>query len=176
MLTKIEPDMPALNIVAATVRPPAGRTTSAIRIRGRGERARVALTRGERNQRAAAAGVEDAAALPNKAAVLAAIKAADDQPSVIPTSVTEAVVLDLEELAERDPILARSAQAATAIALARELDSENSATSKSMCARALSETMDRLRELAPAEQKKDGVDDLSATREKRRQGKSAAKG
>lgn len=94
----------------------------------------------------------------------------------VPTSAEAAVIQDLEELAERDPKLARSTHAATAVALARELDRENSATSKSMCAKALNETMDRLRELAPPEQTKDVVDEVGEARKKRRAGKAAAKG
>jgi len=93
----------------------------------------------------------------------------------LPTSVVAAVTADLEELGERDPKLARSAHAASALALARELDDDNSATSKSMCARALSETMDRLRELAPPEQTKDVVDEVGEARKKRRAGKAATK-
>lgn len=86
----------------------------------------------------------------------------------IPTSVVDAVTADLKELAKRDPRLARSTHAASALALARELDDNNSATSKSMCARALNETMDRLRELAPPLVQKDGVSDIEDQRKKRR--------
>lgn len=57
---------------------------------------------------------------------------------------------------------------ASAYALARELDEKNSATSKSMCARALREAMDRLRELAPPKQRADALDELSTRRTKRR--------
>jgi hypothetical protein len=60
------------------------------------------------------------------------------------------------------------ALAATARELARKLDdSKTSAHSKSMCARRLQETLDRLRELAPPTQTKDRVDELSRTRETR---------
>lgn len=92
----------------------------------------------------------------------------------LPANVVSAVEADLRELGKRDPKLARSAQAAAALALARELDDENSATSKSMCAKALNETMDRLRELAPPERKKDGIDELSARRTKRLERSAAA--
>lgn len=61
-----------------------------------------------------------------------------------------------------------SALVESAVALARELDARNSATSKSMCARALKETMDRLRELAPPPKTADRLDDLTARREKRK--------
>lgn len=51
--------------------------------------------------------------------------------------------------------LAESSLAASAVALARELDGPSSATSKSMCAKAHLELMDRLRELAPPVQQED---------------------
>lgn len=82
-------------------------------------------------------------------------------------SVFEAVEAELDRLGAG---LAGSVLAATALVLAAELDDEgNSATSKSLCARALSETMDRLRELAPREER-DSLDDLTARRESRRGG------
>lgn len=84
-----------------------------------------------------------------------------------PLRVVDAVQRDLDEIAKRDPDLARSAHAATALALAREMDGSNSATSKSMCAKALTETMDRLRELAPEEEPDDAVDDLERKRRER---------
>lgn len=79
----------------------------------------------------------------------------DEDPSVV-----AAVARDLAALARRDRVLAESALAASAIVLAREMDDENSATSKSMCARALLDTMNRLWELAPPALTEDGVDDL----------------
>lgn len=81
--------------------------------------------------------------------------------------VTEAVQRDLAALAELDPALAESTYAATALALAAELDAGNSATSKSMCAKALLDTMNRLWELAPDREEEDRLDELSARREKR---------
>lgn len=75
---------------------------------------------------------------------------------------------DLADLARKDARLAASGLAASAMALAREMDSsENSATSKSMCAGRLLDTLDRLRELAPREREKDALDDLAARRAKR---------
>jgi hypothetical protein len=70
------------------------------------------------------------------------------------------------------PELAESSLAATALALAFELDHPgNSATSKSMCARALNETMAKIRELAPPADEQDGVDELvDARREAARGG------
>ena len=52
--------------------------------------------------------------------------------------------------------------------LARELDAAgNSATAKSMCARALLDVMDRLRELAPPEEEADAVSSIGVQRAKR---------
>lgn len=79
-------------------------------------------------------------------------------------SVVAAVERDLAELAKRDKALASSAMAAAALALARELDAKNSATSKSMCARALTETLEKLRALAPDEEAHDQLDSLAARR------------
>lgn len=91
------------------------------------------------------------------------------------TSVISAVERDLKELRKRSPALADSAIAATAVQLAYELENPyNSATSKSMCARSLADAMDRLRELAPAEEEKDKLDDLSARRAARRKRRAAA--
>lgn len=85
------------------------------------------------------------------------------------SSVAEAVERDLAVIAKSDKELAQSALAMSALRLAREMDtSDNSATSKSMCARELRDTMDRLRELAPKEEKEDGLDDLSKRRAARR--------
>jgi hypothetical protein len=49
------------------------------------------------------------------------------------------------------PKAAESGLAATALALAREMDGPNSLTSKSMAAKALIDTMRELRVLVPAE-------------------------
>jgi predicted RNA-binding Zn ribbon-like protein len=84
-------------------------------------------------------------------------------------TVLEAVERDLDRLRGRDAELAESALAASAVALAREVDSgRNSATSKSMCARELREVMDRLWELAPEKMQGDGLDELNARRTARR--------
>ena len=72
--------------------------------------------------------------------------------------------------------LATGGLAITALALAREIDSPtNSATSKSMCARSLLDTMDRLRALTPVDQEADGLDDLARRREARRAGGAGTK-
>ena len=63
----------------------------------------------------------------------------------------------------------------TALSLARELDDDgNSATSKSMCAKAMVEVLRELRVLAPPKQEADGVTDLNARREARRARSAAA--
>jgi hypothetical protein len=70
---------------------------------------------------------------------------------------------DLAKIRERDPEVADSALAASAVALAREIEHPfNSATSKSMCAGKLHEALDRLRELAPPKQEDDRIEDLAA--------------
>lgn len=83
-------------------------------------------------------------------------------------SVVEAVRRDLAAIAERDAGLAECGLAASALALARELDSgENSATSKAACARALAEALDRLRELVPVAPESDALDELAKARARR---------
>jgi hypothetical protein len=76
-------------------------------------------------------------------------------------SVTEALAAELEAWPDA---LADSTLAATAKALAAELDSKTSATSKAMCAKALSDLMAQLRELAPDEKGGDRLDDLAERR------------
>jgi hypothetical protein len=89
-------------------------------------------------------------------------------------AVVDAVERDLVRLKRRDAALAESALAESALVLARELDSaQNSATSKSMCARALREVLDRLNELAPVEEETDSVDELEARRATRLGGSAA---
>jgi len=84
-------------------------------------------------------------------------------------SVAEAVERDLDAVREASPDLADSALAATALALAAEIDEpKNSATSKSMCAARLNETMATLRELMPPKREADGIDDIAEQRKKRR--------
>ena len=86
--------------------------------------------------------------------------------------VAQAVERDLSRMPDH---LATGGLAMSAIALAREIDDPtNSATSKSMCSRSLLDAIDRLRELTPADQEDDGLDDLTQRREARRAGGSAA--
>jgi len=91
-------------------------------------------------------------------------------------STEEALERELAELSKRsDTDLAASTLAATARVLARELDSsKNSATSKSMCAKAMYDALDRLYELAPDTQEADGVDEISRKRQERISGRTAA--
>lgn len=88
-------------------------------------------------------------------------------------SVVEATERDVARLPSA---LRDSALAASALALAAELDSAgNSATSKSMCAKALLETLDRLRELTPPQEENDQLDQLAERRARRLARGSGAK-
>jgi hypothetical protein len=83
-------------------------------------------------------------------------------------TVTDALEQELARLSKRAH-LADSTLAATARALAHELDSSrNSATSKSMCAKAMYDAIDRLYDLAPEEAQADDVDEIRRKREERR--------
>lgn len=91
------------------------------------------------------------------------------------TDVIDAALREVAGVRSRDPELADSALAASAVALAYEIAHPwNSATSKSMCARELREHMDRLRELLPPEEDRNPVDDLRVRRTARRAGMAAA--
>lgn len=83
-------------------------------------------------------------------------------------SVAAAVRRELSALAERDATLATSPLAMTCLTLARELDElGNSATSKSMCARALAEVWAKLLSLAPQDEEHDPIDELQTRRQAR---------
>ena len=83
-------------------------------------------------------------------------------------NVIEAAEREVEATRERDASLADSALAASAVALAYEIANPfNSATSKSMCAREMRDTLDRLRELAPEEDHADSLDELKQRRSER---------
>lgn len=101
------------------------------------------------------------------------VMAAKRKPAPVEMTVLAGVERDLADIAARDEKLAQSGLATQALALAKELDNPNSATSKSMCARALLETLDRLLELAPVEEKLDDIDEIAAQRA-RRQAAAAA--
>lgn len=89
-------------------------------------------------------------------------------------SVLAATRRDLKEIAKSSATVADSALAAVALAMAGEIDSpQNSATSKSLCARVLSEVLAQLRAGAPPEPKKDGLDAIAAKHTARRRGAAA---
>jgi hypothetical protein len=84
-------------------------------------------------------------------------------------SVRDAVERELEEFGAAKSVLGE-----TALALAVELDDgANSATSKSMCAKAMVDVLREIRALKPPKPKADSVTDLSERRAKRR--RAAAK-
>lgn len=88
-----------------------------------------------------------------------------------PAQLLDAILADLEAIRRRAPELADSALAATAVAMAKEIEHPfNSATSKSMCARVLADTLETLRELAPPQKAKDRIDEVAARRAERRSG------
>lgn len=92
-----------------------------------------------------------------------------------PAMVLDAILRDIERIRKRDPALADSALAASAVAMAREIEHPfNSATSKSMCQARLADALRELRELAPPVESKDGLDEVAERRAKRRAGVAAA--
>lgn len=83
-------------------------------------------------------------------------------------SAVAAVEKELAALAKVDPALAESTLAASAYAMARELDAPgNSATAKSMCSKSLLDTLDRIHELMPEPEEGDALDDLTEARRRR---------
>ena len=82
-----------------------------------------------------------------------------------PGLVEAAVKADLKEMGKP---LEGSGLAAVAVAMAQEIDADNSATSKSMCAKALQDILSQLRTLAPAKAERDRIDDLADKRNRRR--------
>jgi hypothetical protein len=87
-------------------------------------------------------------------------------------SVVDAVNRDLEWMGGD---LAETGLAATALEMARILDHPGSSpTSKSMCARVLVDTLDRLRELAPEKDEGNQLDELSSRRAARLAGRAAS--
>jgi len=88
-----------------------------------------------------------------------------------PSNLIAAVERDLAELDRRLPGLGDSSGAATALALAYEIEHPyNSATSKSMCARTLNETMTLLRASVPVEEPADDALDLLTAEVRRARG------
>lgn len=102
----------------------------------------------------------------------AARKPATPKPAV--GAVLAGVNREIATLKKLDKDLANGALAATAQALAREIDNaDNSSTSKATCARALADTLTALRAMAPKSRPKDGVDELHDRRVARRAGRAA---
>jgi hypothetical protein len=98
--------------------------------------------------------------------------AADIEGLVSDGSVQAAVLSELEAMPEN---LRQSALAATALAMARELDDpENSATSKSMCAGKLIDATEKLRALVPDETEQTRLDEIAQRREQRLARQSAS--
>lgn len=84
-------------------------------------------------------------------------------------SVSKAVERDLKELDERRPGLAASSYAAMALMFARTMDdTESGGPTKVAAGKELQGAMDRLRAMAPEGVSGDGVDSLSAARDRRR--------
>jgi hypothetical protein len=84
---------------------------------------------------------------------------------VKPPTTVQGVEADLKALPSH---LARSGMAASALALARELDSpDTSATAKAACSRSLVQVQRELRALAPAVEEVDALDELKARRDAR---------
>lgn len=94
-----------------------------------------------------------------------------------PARVIDAIEAEIESWRGIASKVAESTYAATAVALAYEVeDPYNSATSKAYCAKELRETMTLLRSMLPVEKRKDGVDDLESRRAERLAKQRAAGG
>jgi pyruvate/2-oxoglutarate dehydrogenase complex dihydrolipoamide acyltransferase (E2) component len=86
--------------------------------------------------------------------------------SLGPTRVVDATLREIAAFEQRTPGVGSSTLAATAVALAYELDNPfNSATSKSMCARSLAEVFDRLGARSPEPPKTSGLDEIRRRRD-----------
>lgn len=119
--------------------------------------------------------VVDAGPFTKLALVLMPLDAATDlvgDSSDRPAYVLEGVIHDLAAIREMDEDLAAGALAGTAIALAFELENPYcSATAKSNCANSLASVLEQLRELVPVKTEGDGLDELTAERQKRLAGR-----
>jgi hypothetical protein len=85
---------------------------------------------------------------------------------------------DLAALKKRSPELATGARAEAVLALARRIDDrETSATACSLCAHEMDSLLRRLEAMAPADQRRDRVDEINERRRARRetQKRAAAK-
>jgi hypothetical protein len=78
-------------------------------------------------------------------------------------SVFEAVERELEQADATETALG-----ATALALAAELDGDNSATSKSMCAKSMIDVLREIRLLKPPKAREDELDRIRQRRDSRR--------
>jgi hypothetical protein len=98
--------------------------------------------------------------------------------SMVRATVSAALQRDLDEIAKIDPGLATGTLAASAMSLARTMDTEStSAAGRSQCARALRELMGQIRTLAVPSQPTvdenrspvgDTLDEIAARRARRR--------
>jgi hypothetical protein len=86
-------------------------------------------------------------------------------------AVVDAVQAEIDRIGEKAQ---GTTMAETALSLARELDGQNSATSKSMCAKALIDVMRELRSLAPPVPEEDEVERARKRRADRLAGTAAA--
>lgn len=86
------------------------------------------------------------------------------------TNAIDATLKDLAAIRQRNPAVADSALASSALRMAYEIEHPfNSATSKSQCAKELRQAMDRLLELAPPDEEGKGkLDAIKGGRAKRR--------
>lgn len=90
-------------------------------------------------------------------------------------SVREAVESEIAIIRRADPALADSVYAASALALAQQMDADDlRPVGAATLATELRQTMNTLRELIPEGEEKDAVDELREQREKRRAGGAGA--
>jgi hypothetical protein len=82
-------------------------------------------------------------------------------------TVREALLVELERVRERDPLLADGALAMSALRLADALDGGASATGTHFCAKELREHLRELRELSPERSRVTPLDEIRARRDKR---------
>lgn len=130
---------------------------------------RNASTRASRSTRTAGT---SATKTGSKAGEVPSIPIAIEAPRAV-----DAVRRDLTEIAKRDPNLAQSALAAAVWSMAEQLDEPGtSAHAKSLCARALLDLLNRMRELLPPERKGNALDDLATRRASRIAGSSRTSG
>lgn len=160
--------MPARSTKNATEPPQAARSRSATRATGSGTKKKAAASPKKRAAKKTSTTTKKTTTVRKRKA-----------PAVVEETVVAAVRRDLDALAQRGDegrALAIGAHAMTALALAKSIDHERtSPTARSMCSRALTETMQKLRELAPDEDEEgDGIDDLAERRQKRRARSAAA--